>query len=71
MMPSAKSVFFEAPKNHISVDVKHKLIRKYEVTGAEVHDSNIFENLLACNTSRDVYADSAYRSEKKDQVVAK
>lgn len=52
-------------KNHISVDVKHKFIRKYAVTGAQVHDSNIFEELLSCNTSRDVYADSAYRSEEK------
>ncbi|CAK8723732.1 Transposase [Candidatus Electronema halotolerans] len=53
-------------KNHISVDVKHKFIRKYAVTSAEVHDSNIFEELLdPDNTSRDIYADSAYRSEKK------
>ena len=52
-------------KNHISVDVKHKFVRKYAVTSAEVHDSNIFEELLSCNTSRDVYADSAYRSEEK------
>lgn len=52
-------------KNHICVDVKHKFIRKYKVTGAEVHDSNVFEDMLACNTSRDVYADSAYRSEEK------
>jgi IS5 family transposase len=52
-------------KNHICVDVKHKFIRKYEVTGAEVHDSNVFEDMLVCCTSRDVYADSAYRSEEK------
>ena len=53
-------------KNHISVDVKHKFIRKYAVTSAEVHDSNIFEELLdPDNTCRDIYADSAYRSAEK------
>jgi IS5 family transposase len=33
-------------KNHINVDVKHKLIRDYEVTPASVHDSHVFEELL-------------------------
>lgn len=55
-------------KNHVAVDVKHKLIRGYEVTDASVHDSQVFEQLLdANNTSRDVYADSAYRSEESIQ----
>ena len=49
-------------KNHISADVQYKLIRSFEVTSAEVHDSRKFEELLSENTSRDVYADSAYRS---------
>jgi len=53
-------------KNHISVDVKHKLIRRFKVTGAEVHDSNVFDELLdSGNTSRDVWADSAYRSKER------
>jgi IS5 family transposase len=53
-------------KNHIDVDVKHKLIRSYEVTTASVHDSHVFEGLLdEDNSSRDVWADSAYRSEQK------
>ncbi len=51
-------------KNHVCVDVKHKLIRGYEVTDASVHDSRVFEELLdGGNTSRDVWADAAYRSE--------
>ena len=55
-------------KNHIDVDVKHKLIRSYEVTPASVHDSQVFEDLLdEDNSSRDVWADSAYRSEEKLQ----
>lgn len=50
-------------KNHVQVDVKHKLVRDYSVTPASTHDSEVFEELLdAANTSRDVYADSAYRS---------
>jgi IS5 family transposase len=53
-------------KNHIDIDVKHKLIRSYEVTPASVHDSQVFEGLLdEGNSSRDVWADSAYRSEEK------
>ncbi|WP_241086883.1 transposase [Candidatus Vondammii sp. HM_W22] len=30
-------------KNRISVDRKHKVIRKYAVTSAEVHGSQVFE----------------------------
>jgi transposase, IS5 family len=57
-------------KNHINVDVKHKLIRDYEVTSASVHDSQVFEDLLdEDNSSRDVWADSAYRSEEKLQEL--
>lgn len=50
-------------KNHISIDAGNKFIRGYEVTSASVHDSQVFDWLLdAHNTSRDVWADSAYRS---------
>lgn len=53
-------------KNHINVDVEHKLIRDYDVTDASVHDSNVFGDLLdEKNSSRDVWADSAYRSQEK------
>ena len=53
-------------KNHVNVDAKNKFIRDYEVTSASVHDSNIFEKLLnQQNTSKDVWADSAYRSAEK------
>lgn len=57
-------------KNHIAVDVKYKFIRSYGVTSASVHDSNIFLELLDDNnTSRDVWADSAYRSLKKLSIL--
>ncbi len=53
-------------KNHIDVDVKHKLIRSYEVRPASVHDSQVFKDLLDEDTSSgDVWADSAYSSEEK------
>ncbi|MCK5681982.1 IS5 family transposase [bacterium] len=53
-------------KNHVNVDVKNKFIRDYEVTSASVHDSNVFESILdERNTSKDVWADSAYRSKDK------
>ena len=52
-------------KNHICVDVENKVIRKYEVTDASVHDSQVAEKVVDhTNTSGKVYADSAYRSRK-------
>ena len=52
-------------KNHIGVDVQHKLIRKYQVISAGVHDSQVFEELSSANTSRDLWADSACRSAER------
>ena len=50
-------------KNHINVDRKHKLIRRYHVTDAAVHDSQAVDELLMRgNTASGVWADSAYRS---------
>lgn len=62
---------FYGYKNHISVDVKHKLIRSYAVTDAAQHDSNVFEEILSANTSKDVWADSAYRSADRLERLAK
>ena len=59
-------------KNHIDIDVEHKLIRDYEVTAASTHDSNVFEELLdENNSSSEVYADSAYGSAKKFEALKK
>jgi len=53
-------------KNHVDIDVEHKLIRNFEVTDAATHDSNVFEELLdENNSSKDVWADSAYGSADK------
>ena len=50
-------------KNHVNVDQKHKLIRRYHVTDAAVHDSQAVDRLLTRgNTGSGVWADAAYRS---------
>jgi transposase, IS5 family len=57
-------------KNHVSVDVKNKLIRGYDTTSAEVHDSQVFEGILdPVNTNQTVYADSAYSSEGHEDLL--
>ena len=57
-------------KDHIDVDVKHKLIRDYEVTPANTHDSQVFEELLDMkNDDREVYGDSAYFSSSLTKLV--
>ena len=54
---------FYGYKNHVNADARHKLIRRYAVTDASVHDSQKLDGLLSkSNTSDNVYADSAYRS---------
>ena len=46
-------------KNHINVDRRHKLMRRYHVTDASVHDSQVLEAVLdADNTASNVWADS-------------
>ena len=50
-------------KNHISVDREHKFIRRWAVTDAAVHDSQMLDAVLDdTNTSGEVWADSAYPS---------
>jgi IS5 family transposase len=57
-------------KNHVNVDVKHKIIRTYSVTDAAVHESGVFDELLdETNTSAQVYADSAYRSDESIELL--
>lgn len=57
-------------KNHVKVDAKRKLVTKYETTGANVHDSQVFEKLV---DERDeaVLADSAYLSEEAREHLLK
>ncbi len=54
-------------KNHINVDRTHKLVRRYHVTDAAVHDSQTVDHLLMQgNTGSGVWADAAYRSEEME-----
>lgn len=57
-------------KNHITIDRQHKVIRRFEVTDASVHDSQVFEALLDdLNPGRSVWADSAYRSQAHEALL--
>jgi IS5 family transposase len=61
---------YDGYKNHLSVDAVHKRVRKYQVTDAAVHDSQVFEPLLdPSNTGSWVWADSAYRSEQTERLL--
>jgi IS5 family transposase len=67
---------FYGYKDHANVDAKHKIIRNYEVTPANTHDSQVLEEIVllpeketeerteAEKAACDVYADSAYYSEQ-------
>ncbi len=45
------------------MDRRHKLVRRYQVTDAAVHDSQVVDDILDLdNTASEVWADSAYRS---------
>ena len=50
-------------KNHVNIDRRYKLVRRYDVTTASVHDSQVVDEILdPDNTASTVWADSAYRS---------
>ena len=57
-------------KNPIAIDNQHKLIRAYEVTSAEAHDSQKWVDVLPKNISRALWADSAYRSQANEKELA-
>src|SRR3954462_6662015 len=49
-------------KNHVTIDRKHKLMRRYTVTDAAVHDSQKLDDLLdPHNTASEGWADPVYR----------
>jgi IS5 family transposase len=57
-------------KDHVAADKDTKLILDYDVTSAEVHDSQIFLDFIDADTTG-VWADSAYRSEEILDALAK
>lgn len=65
-----KQTFF-GYKNHVKEDGKSKLITKYMVTSAEVHDSQATDNLLDDNDKGEAfYADSAYTGESQENIIS-
>jgi transposase, IS5 family len=60
---------FYGYKNHIKSDTKTKLIEKFEVTDASVHDSQPVEGLLGeKDAGQPFYADSAYTGEEQEKI---
>ena len=58
-------------KNHVMVDTKSKLITKFIVTDASVHDSQAIDNLLDINNKgEEFYADSAYTGPKQEAIIS-
>ena len=57
-------------KNHVSTDRRHKLVRRYAVTDAATHDSQVVAQVLdPNNTAAPVWADKAYRSEEIESLL--
>ncbi len=66
------NVSFYGYKNHVKADTKTKLIRKYAVTDASVHDSQVVGELLDdTDQGQEFYADSAYTGKSCEEVYAK
>jgi len=58
-------------KNHIKGCQKSKIITKYTITDASVHDSQVIEDLLdkEKDAGEDFYADSAYTGEAQETII--
>ncbi len=57
-------------QNHVSADRRHRPIRKWQVTDAAAHaGSRPGELLDPSNTAGEVWADSAYRSERNEDLL--
>ena len=58
-------------KNHLGIDRRHRLIRRWTVTDAARHDGALLPELIdPNNTASDVWADTAYRSKANEKVLA-
>jgi transposase, IS5 family len=57
-------------QSHITADRRHRLIRKWRVTDAAAHAGSRLKDLLdPTNTASEVWADSAYRSKKNEELL--
>ena len=58
-------------KNHVSIDRRHGLIRRWTATDAAAHDGARLAAVIDTeNTASDVWADTAYRSAKNEAWLA-
>jgi IS5 family transposase len=58
-------------KDHIKIDKKSKIITKYRVTDAAVHDSQELKNLIEPEKDKRVYGDSAFVGEEVQKCIPK
>ncbi len=57
-------------KNHIGIDRRHRLIRRWRVTDAARHDGALLPELIdPNNTASKVWADTAYRSQANEKFL--
>ena len=57
-------------KNHVSIDRRHGLIRRWTATDAAAHDgARLGELIDQENTARDLWADTSYRSAKNEDLL--
>ena len=58
-------------KNHLGIDRRHRLIRRWRVTDAARHDGALLPELIdPNNTASEVWADTAYRSKANEKFLA-
>jgi IS5 family transposase len=58
-------------KDHIKIDKKSKIITKYRVTSASVHDSQELKNLIDVKKDKRIYGDSAFTGKDIQKCIPK
>jgi IS5 family transposase len=56
-------------KDHIKIDKKSKIITRYRVTSASVHDSQELKNLIDVKKDKCIYADSAHAGKELQKCI--
>jgi IS5 family transposase len=65
------NVSYYGYKNHVKQDAGSKIVVKYKVTDASVHDSQATDDLLDDgDKGEDFYADSAYTGEAQEKIIS-
>ena len=58
-------------KDHVKIDKKSKIITKYRVTNAAVHDSQELKNIIDIKKDKMIYGDSAYVGKQIQKCISK